>query len=181
MNFDTNGMKVDMVSGDQLTPEQQKMFDESEASVDHIPDLDILTAHVLEIVEYIESDDNKDIMKNNPSAVTMMLNNKYADTVPYGMITLLMEEEDRNENLDRIIRILDSLRLAKEGKKDLDILQKEFTEEVYERYEYSKYGSKEAFEKALAREVANERRKGRGNGKGPIVNIKNTGKMSIKD
>lgn len=181
MSFNSNGMKVDMVSEQEMTPEQRAMFDEGEASVNHIPNLDILTAHVLEIVEYIESPKNQSLIKQNPSAVTMMFNNKYADTVPYGIITLLMEDENRDENLDRIIKILEALRLAKEGKKSLDDAQKELTEDVYQQYEYSKYGSKEAFEKALAIEVGKERKKGKGRGNNPIINIKNSGKMSIKD
>lgn len=180
MSFSTSGMQVDMVGADELTPEQQAMFDGGEESVDHIPDLDILTSHVLEIVEYIEAPENQSLIKQNPSAVTMMLNNKYADTVPYNMITILMED-DRDYNLGRIISILDSLRLAKEGKKTLDDAKNELTEEIYQKYEYSKYGSKEKFEKALADEIAKEKRKGRGNGKNPIVNIKNSGKMSIKE
>ena len=46
----------------------------------------------------------------------MYLNSKYADTVPLGIITLLMEEDTRIENIERLLRMFEQLSRAKAGK-----------------------------------------------------------------
>ena len=84
------GMKIDMVNESEMTEaDRQRVFDRP-MSVDAIPDLDILTSHIYEILEYLYKDSTDKLLKSNESAVKMYLNNKYADTVPYGIITLLM-------------------------------------------------------------------------------------------
>lgn len=157
-NFLNENVKVDVVSTDQMTDEERRSIINREASVDAIPDLDLLTRHVYEIIEYLENPDTARLMKKNESAVRMYLNGKYADTVPFGIITLLMEEDERVETIERLLKMFEQLRKAKKGQISLDDAEKIVTDDVNERYLYSKYGSKEAFEEALKQEVAKERR-----------------------
>ena len=132
---------------------------DDEASVGNIPNLDILTGHIFEILQYLERPDVKKIMKKNDTAIKMQLNNKYADTVPLGIITVLMEEDSREENVARLLNMFEGLNRAKRGEESLEEVGAKFTEEVNQRYVYSKYGSKEAFEKELQKELAKEQRK----------------------
>lgn len=171
-----DGVKVDMVNADEMTEEERNAVFNQEASVDAIPDLDILTGNVLEILEYLEQTSVKKILRSNETAIKMHLNNKYADTVPLGIITLLMDERNRNEHIDRLLRVFDSLRKAKGGEIDIDAAEKNLTDDVNERYVYSKYGSKEAFEKALADEVKKEQCKKKRN-----IDISDIGNVSIKN
>ena len=155
----TSDMKVEMVSPDQMTEEERNnVFNNSEMSVDAIPDLDVLTGHVCDILEYLEKPETKKLMKTNSAAIKMQLFNKYADTrMPMGVITLLMEEEERYDNVEMLLSMFERLNQAKKGQITLEAAEKEHEKNVSERYLYSKYGSKEAFEQALAKEVAKER------------------------
>lgn len=166
-----DNIKIDLVSMDK---EKRDEILNQEASIDAIPDLDKLTGYVLEILEFLERQDIKKLSSANMGAVKMMLNNKYADKLPMGIITLLLEEENREENIDRLIRLFEYLRNAKAGSISLEDAERRLTDDVNERYLYSKYGSKEAFENALSEEASKEKRKQTN------VNMKDVGKAKIK-
>src|SRR5947207_11679764 len=90
-----DNVKVDMVTYDQMSDAERNAILDVEPSVDAIPDLDILTGNVLNILLYLEKPETIKLMKTNETAVKMYLNNKYADTVPLGIITLLMETDTK--------------------------------------------------------------------------------------
>ncbi|VBB17909.1 hypothetical protein YASMINEVIRUS_372 [Yasminevirus sp. GU-2018] len=173
-----DGVKVDVVTADQMTEADRQAIFNREASVDAIPDLDVLTGHVLEILQYLEKPETAKLIKTNESAVKMYLNGKYADTVPLGIITVLLDEGARDENVERLLGMFEKLRLAKSGQLTLEDAEKSVTDEVNQRYIYSKYGSKEAFEKELAKEVAKEQK--RKNVKNAEA-LRHVGRVSIKD
>jgi len=153
-------IKVDFVSADEMTQEERDKILNSKPSIDAIPDLDILTGHVFDILTYLEKPETRKLMKVNSTAVKMHLNNKYADAgVPIGVINLLMEEDRKELHVEMLLKLFESLRQAKAGKLSLEDAEKNLAEMAHERYEYVKYGSKEAFEKALATEVEKERKK----------------------
>lgn len=171
-------VKVDMVSANEMSAEERNAVFNREASIDAIPNLDVLTGHVFEILQYLEKPEICKLMKTNDTAVKMHLNNKYADTVPLGIITLLMEEDTRDENVERMLRLFTTLRQAKSGNISLEDAEKNLTEEVNNRYLYSKYGSKEAFEQALMSEVKKEQSK---KGKQNVEALRNTGKAHFNN
>lgn len=169
-------IKVDMVSADQMSEDDRKAIFNREASIDAIPDLDILTGHVYEILEYLNRPQVRQLLRTNDTAVKMHLNNKYADTVPFGIIGLLMDEENIDEHVERLLRMFESLRRARSGDVSLEDAHRELADDVNERYCYSKFGSKEAFEKAISDEVMKEQRKKGNLKKGDLdynVSIKN--------
>ena len=168
------GVKIDMVTADQMSSVDRDAIFNVQASTDAIPDLDTLSGLVFEILEYLEDPDTRKLMKVNDTAVKMYLNNKYADTVPLGIITLLVDEKTRDENVDRLLRMFESLKRAKQGFISLDEAEKNITDEVNERYLYSKHGGKEEFEKALAVEVRKEQKEKMKNNIGDIKRIKPT-------
>ena len=106
------------------------------------------------------------------------MNNKYAETVPLGIITLLLEENQREKNVNCLLVMFNNLRDAKLGKISLDDAEKILVDDVNNRYLYSEYGSKDAFEKALLNEVTKERRK---KTKDAASELKNIGKVKIKN
>jgi len=183
MNFKNinDNIKVDMVSTDQMTEEERRSIMNREASVDAIPDLDVLTGKVYEILTYLEKPATRKLLKNNESAVKMHLNNTYID-VPLGIISLLLEEDSREENIERMIEMFDALRAAKAGKISLEDAEKNLMDDVNERYVYREYGSKDAFETALAKEVKKEqKKKGMSNINTSNVNaLRSVGKATIK-
>jgi hypothetical protein len=161
-----NRMQVDMVDMEEAynDPNAEIMGGDGEASVDAIPDLNVLTAKIVEILEYLEQPDVKKICETNDSLIRMTLINKYADTVPLKFIDLFMEtdEEHKQESIERTLKWIEVLAKVKAGEADLEQESKELVDEVNQRYVYSKYGGKENFEKALRKELAKEQRKGKG-------------------
>lgn len=165
--MNTSGIKVDMVDMQEAMndPTAQVMGGgDEEASVEAIPDLDVLTANIVEILEYLERSDIKKIRETNDSVIRMTLINKYADCVPLKFIDLFMEKDEvhKQESIERTMRFIEMLSKAKAGTVDLEEGSKEFVDEVNWRYAYSKYGGKEQFDKALKKELAKEQRKGKG-------------------
>lgn len=173
-----DGVKVDLAQIDDIPEEERKRIFDREASVDAIPDLDILTGHVYDILNYLMKPEVKKLIRTNESAVKMHLNEKYADTVPLGIITLLMEEDKRVEHVEMLLKMFTRLKDAKAGKISIEDAEKNLTDEVNQKYLYSKYGSKEAFERALASEVQKERKKQTNDN---LDIVKNIGKVSIKN
>jgi len=150
--------QVSLVSAEEAEQDKNAMnFSRGEMSVDAIPDLDILTGKVLEILQFLEDEKVKKLNRSDPSAVKMMLNNKYLE-VPYGILTLLLEEDKREENVEMLLNMFEKLNMAKAGMADLETIGNNFREEITEKYEYSKYGGKEGFEKELAKNLALEKK-----------------------
>lgn len=150
-----DNIKVDMVSEDQMSDKDRNALFNREASVDAIPDINLLTKNVFEIVSYLEKQEVKDQMKINDFDVKMYLNNTYADSVPLGIITVLLDESTRVENVERLLNLFEQLVKAKAGEISLQDAEADFAEKVNEKYLYSKYGSKEKFLSELAKETKN--------------------------
>lgn len=174
-----DNIKVDMVTSDQMTEADRKAIFDMKPNIEGIPDLSVITGYIFEILVYLDMPETVTLLKKNNSAVKMHLNNKYADTVPLGIISLLMEESpEREKNVEQILKLFESLQSAKDGKKTLDEVETILAEDVNQRYEYSKYGSKEAFEQALMKGLQKERLKERNKN---IEGVKNVGKATIKN
>jgi hypothetical protein len=149
LKSETNdGIKIDLVSENDVDKDKRDEIFNRQPSIDAIPDLDVLTGCVVEILEYLEKPETKKLLKTNEGAVKMYLNNKYLQ-LPYGIITLLMEDESRTENIERLLKMFELLKSAKKGDISLDDAEKTVSEDINQRYLYSKYGSKEAFERAI--------------------------------
>jgi hypothetical protein len=149
-------IKVSLVSPKEMRQnsngENSKVMGEGVMNVAAIPDLNILTRDCLEILTYLEDPKNQQAINTNEGAIKMMLNNKYADTVPYGVITLLMEKEKRYENVDRLMKMFEQLAKAKRGEVELEQIEKDFVENVSYEYIYKPYGSKENFEREMMKD-----------------------------
>lgn len=158
------GLKIEMVSADDMTDTERRAVFDRPMTKDAIPDLDILTGHVFEILEYLYKDSTEKLLKTNESAVKMFLNNKYADTVPYGVITLLIEKNDREKNVEGLLELFKNLAIAKKGEIDLETIEKNLSESVNQRYLYDQYGSKEAFEKEIMKQNMKQQHENRLNG-----------------
>lgn len=144
-----DNMKVDIVSTDQMTSEERDKVMNSEATIDAIPDLTALTRGVYEILQYLEKPEISQRVKTNESEVRMYLNQLYANTIPHGIITLLMDEENRIKNVEQLLKLFEQLNKAKQGIISLDEAEKNVSDSVNQRYIYSKYGSRELFESSL--------------------------------
>jgi len=132
-------------------------FGDYKMSLSAIPDLNKLTRDVLDIVIFLEDCEIDKLVVHNESDVKMIINNKYADTVPFGIISLLVDRQNRAENVERLLRMFESMNRAKKGEKLLADVEKELYDDINTRYVYSKYGSKGAFEKELTKGIGKKK------------------------
>lgn len=154
----SNQIKVDMVDMREVTddPNAQILLNDGEASVDHL-DLVTLTAHIFEILEYLEKPDVKKICKKDDSVIRMALINKYANTVPLKFIDLFMEDDkSKAESIDRTMKWIETFARVQAGEVDLEKSSQDLVNEVNERYAYKEYGGKEGFDAALRKNLSVE-------------------------
>jgi len=128
-----NNITLEQISENDMTEKQKILFDRK-LSVDAIPDLDLLTTNVCDILEYLDNPSTVKMLKNNSDVVERTLNNKYADTVPYSILKLLLDRENIVENTKMLISLFERLNDAKTGKKDLVELEKEYAIEMQKKY-----------------------------------------------
>lgn len=160
-----NKIKVDMVDMQEaMNDPNAEVMENSEASIDAIPDLDELTVNIIEILNYLEKPEVKKICQTNDSLIRMTLINKYADKMPLKFIDLFMDKDEvhRQESIERTLKWIEVMAKIKAGEADLEKESQKLVDEVNQRYVYSKYGGKENFEKALRKELAKDQRKGKG-------------------
>ena len=161
MANNANGFKVDMVDMEEAMRDSNgQMMGEAEASVGAIPDLDKLTSDIIDILEYLDQPDVKQMCKKNNSVIRMHLINKYADSVPLNFIDLFMDEDEdhKRESVERTMRWIEGLTKVKAGEAGLEETCQAMAEEVNKRYVYDKYGGKEAFEAELQKELEKEQK-----------------------
>lgn len=128
-----NNITLEQISENDMTEKQKILFDRK-LSVDAIPDLDILTTNVCDILEYLDHPSTVKLLKSDSSIVERTLNNKYADTVPYSILKLLLDRENIVENTKMLISLFERLNDAKTGKKDLVELENEYAIEMQKKY-----------------------------------------------
>lgn len=184
LNALNDNIEIDVVNyEDAVDDVGPEFFEESEASVDAIPDINLLTRYVLEIMKTIDEEkqnmennistdieegsdytenDIKMIREQNLSLIRIGLFNKYADTkLPMSFIDMLLEENPiiRNENTERMFNTLNKLLDIKEGRASIDEV-KDMEEDVQKRYIYSRFGGKEGYMRAIQQQhIQNEKEK----------------------
>jgi hypothetical protein len=181
-NTSGNGIKVEMVSENQIPDDEKSALFEKEGNIDAIPDLDILTGQILEILEYFNTPHMIEIMKDEKKneKVVMDLCTKYADTsMPFGIIKMLAEVKNRKKNVEMIVKLLESLQQAKDGHISLQDAELNIFEDANNKYVYPQYGSKQAFQQALLQDLSKERNKNIDTAN--IQELKNIGKAVFKN
>lgn len=121
-----------------------------------IPNLALLTGNVLNILRYLELPEVKGMVLTDPMSVKMALNDKYAESVPYGIIDILIDPLKRKENVNKLMDMFDILNSVKTGELELNEAEESFVEDLNEKYIYSEFSSKEEFYKFLKNEKKND-------------------------
>lgn len=125
-----------------------------------IPDIDVIVGNILKFAEYICSDDMQKLEENNKKAFEKKIEDtfKIYESRYLSMYKLLMDKENREENLFKLIQLLKNLKDVKEGVRDLETVTNEFGESLREEFIYSKFGGKEKFEKTMEQRAKNKKK-----------------------
>jgi hypothetical protein len=124
-----------------------------------IPDLEKLTNDVLKFIDFIDNPENRKMKEENIGNFNFLINENFPN-LPYAMIKLLTDYENRTQNLEKILDMINLLRSVKFGTKTLENAENEFIEKRAEEYLYPAFGGKEEFYR-----VAEENKKNKKKGK----------------
>ena len=120
--------------------------------INDIPNLTKLTENILKIVQFLTKPEIAKEMKYNRTQIKMKLNNEYADSVPYSIISILCED-NLDANVTRLLDMIEKINCAKQGKFTLDSIAHNITDGLSNEFVYSKFGSKENFEKEILKNI----------------------------
>lgn len=149
MNADPNSVMVD--------PEQNTM------SVDNIPDIVKITEEVYELIQYLDTDEAVNLVKNNQGGILYNKIDEKFPHVPFSAIKMLTDETESNEQKTKnIVQLLELLKNVEELKRTNGDIKKSFEnfrEEKMEEWVYPTYGGKEAFEQKIYEHASNDKTK----------------------
>lgn len=118
-----------------------------------IPDLEKLTNDVLGFIDFIDRSEIREIYQSNKGQFNFLVNEQFPN-LPLSMIRLLTDYENRSQNLEKILDMINLLRSVKTGERSLENAENEFVEKRAEEYLYPAFGGKDNFYK-----VAEENKK----------------------
>ncbi len=122
-------------------------------NVNAIPDLELLTTKIIEFLEFVDKPEIITMKENEPGNFNYIVNERFS-MLPLSMVKLLSEREQRAQNLEKILDMINILRSVKTGQKTFETAENEFVEKRAEEYLYPAFGGKDNFYK-----VAEENKK----------------------
>jgi hypothetical protein len=126
-------------------------FDDPELDKNAIPNIENLLDNVIKLVEFVNTDEMIQLQEKDPFRFENTVEakfDKFADK-HYRIFKLLIEKDNREEKLFRLIEMFTRLKKIKENKIDIEQENKKYIEELNEEFIYSKHGGKENFEKFM--------------------------------
>lgn len=119
-------------------------------SPDAIPDLGELLGYVNSLIAFVETPEMIVLAKTNYQEYERKAYQRYNQHMPIKIIGMMVNEEERYENLERLLDMFDRLDGIKSGKRNMQDEYADFSEKLNEQYLYPDYGgSKEAFIEAM--------------------------------
>jgi len=119
-------------------------------SPEAIPDLTELLNYVNELVSFVETPEMILLSKTNYQEYEKRAYQRFNQYMPIKIIGMMVNEEERYENLERLLDMFDRLQAVKSGKKNIQEEYADFSEKLNEKYLYPEYGgSKESFIEAM--------------------------------
>jgi hypothetical protein len=131
------------------------MSKNKDCDVNEIANIDQVTDQIIEILEYMSTDEMVELSKKDKNRFEYTLESKYDKfMVMYPHIFKLITRDDpesnKDDDLQKLFGVLTLLAEIKAGKKDFESTMEDFYEEQRQKYIYSKYaGGKVGFEKAM--------------------------------
>lgn len=149
--------------GSNQLPEEmrgQQPKEEPKLDVAAIPDLEKLLDRVLEFLRYINKTEMQELENEDKFAFERHLDSKFEDLSLryYSIFRLLLDKDNREDNVCKLIDIFSTLKKVKTGSLDIHKATEEYHEELNSEYIYPKFGGKEQFEKKMQKEK-NKKRK----------------------
>jgi len=133
-----DSLKIDIVNENEMPSSAQNL--DYEPSADAIPDLELLTQNINEITDYLEKPSSQLLLKENPSVIKRLLNEKYLN-VPYGILVLLLERDTPEIIYDNgmlLLKMIETLKKAKSGEMTIHDASVSFSDVIKQKYKVTK-------------------------------------------
>lgn len=116
-----------------------------------IPDLEQLLDSVIEILQYMTTEEMKQLEDTDPDAFEKHLDAKFCNFTYryYAVFRLLLDKQNRKDNVARLIELFSKLNHIKNNETTMDDAYEEYTEGLNSRYIYPQFGGKEKFEQKM--------------------------------
>jgi hypothetical protein len=117
-------------------------------------DLVKLTTELVNFIEYINKPEMEELEKKDHDAFVRHLDSQFESFSLhyYSIFRMLTEKENinkREENITRLITLIETLKEVQEGKRNMEKTYDTFKESLNQEFIYSKYGGKDKFESHL--------------------------------
>jgi hypothetical protein len=121
---------------------------------EEIPDVEKLIEHVINLLQYINTDEMQQFEDNDPTGFETHLDNKFSDFTAryYTVFKLLLDKPNRHANVARMLELFQNLSKVKNSEKSMDTVYEEYTEVINNEFIYSKYGGKANFEREMMKQ-----------------------------
>lgn len=145
-----------MLVNPKFDPKMDPKLEDRKLDASAIPDLERLLDEVLKFLQYINTDEMQKMELADPNGFEQHLDAKFTflSLDHYSIFKMLLDRENREDNVCKLIEVFTVLRRVKTGELDIGRADDEFREEMNEKYLYAKFGGKEQFEKEMAKEEA---------------------------
>ncbi len=122
-----------------------------EYAPEQIGDLDQLLTWILEFLDYIETPEMVRLAKLDSKAHEAHLDRKFSafSQKNWAVFKILMERQNREENLHKILDMITRLKNVQNGKSTMDKEYETFTEGLNSEYIYPQFGGKDKFTKTI--------------------------------
>jgi hypothetical protein len=143
---------------DYLTQSQYELFSLSEEYLNSIrmtmdpsaiPDLSELMTYVDELIAFVELPEMETLRETNYEEYERLAYQRFNQFIPIKIIGMMVNQEERYDNLERLLDMFERLEGIKNGSKDMQHEYADFSEKLNEQYLYPEYGGKEQFIEAM--------------------------------
>jgi hypothetical protein len=116
-----------------------------------IPDIEQLLDKILDFLNYINKESMQKLEATDKIEFDKHLNDRFNDFSEkhYSIFKMLLDNENRATNVAKLFDMLSKLKQVKMGRLDIHQADKDFQEELNNKFLYPKFGGKEQFEKEI--------------------------------
>ncbi|ARF09226.1 hypothetical protein Catovirus_2_175 [Catovirus CTV1] len=150
---------IGTVSGAERNPNGIYLDCDSQA----IPDLNKLSSDVISFLEYIGTEEMEQMQSKDNEAFTKHVQDKFPEfSLNYiNIFNMLLEKENRDNNIMKLLNLFDVLKEVKSGRKDMNNEFERFKESQAQEYIYPQFGGKTNFEQKIKERASDKQKKGK--------------------
>lgn len=123
-----------------------------------IPNIENITARVVEMLDFMNTPDMSEMEISDNVKFYQIITSKFED-LPFSIIKLLLEKENRGENIGKLLEMFDILQNVKYGNRNIEDAYNNYKENLNEQFIYPKFGGKTEFERKMAKKARKHMKK----------------------